>query len=203
MNAPKNRQSDDRKSHIASLVLLTPVAVSWPCASWPGSTTSVRRAGRRPDPSSSAPSWGSMPHAYIPNRTTSAPIGTSHSVLEHRRVPEDRQAESEDEREVRRRRHVDAVPVAVPFATVLVAPVTAGGTFLDRDRGTARNAHRVAALVLGVLAVPEVVRAPRPAGSRRSCTWAAATGSSTRASGRPTGRRPPPARACGSRSRSR
>src|ERR687898_425074 len=28
MNAPKNRQSDDRKSHIANFVLVTPVAVA-------------------------------------------------------------------------------------------------------------------------------------------------------------------------------
>jgi hypothetical protein len=41
MNAPKNRQSDDRNSHMASFVLLTPVAVSWAAwASWPDSTTS-------------------------------------------------------------------------------------------------------------------------------------------------------------------
>jgi hypothetical protein len=38
MNAPKNRQSDDRNSHMASLVLLTPIPVAG--ASWPASTTS-------------------------------------------------------------------------------------------------------------------------------------------------------------------
>ena len=40
MNAPKNRHSDERKSHIASFVLLMPVLVAW--ASWPCSGDVVR-----------------------------------------------------------------------------------------------------------------------------------------------------------------
>ncbi len=34
MNAPKKRHSDDRKIHIASLVLVVPVAVSYGSCSW-------------------------------------------------------------------------------------------------------------------------------------------------------------------------
>ena len=154
MNAPKNRQSDERKSHIANFVLLTPVLVAW--ASWPASATSCA-GGTATWSMVTAPSGVRCP-TRMPNRTTRAPIGTSHG-LEHGRIAEDGQPESEDEREVRRRRHVDAVPIAVPLAPVLVSPVAAGGTFLDRDRGTARNAHRVAGLVFGVLRCQKSSRA--------------------------------------------
>ena len=33
MNAPKNRHSDERNTHIASFVFVVPVAVPWPWSS--------------------------------------------------------------------------------------------------------------------------------------------------------------------------
>ena len=42
MKAPKNRQSDDRNSHIASLVLVTPVWVSCAVVPWPAAGTPAR-----------------------------------------------------------------------------------------------------------------------------------------------------------------
>src|SRR5581483_5063434 len=63
----------------------------------------------------------------------------------------DHDAEAGQGREVRRGRHVDAV--AVPVLVVLLVL----RVLLDFARAAGRDAHEAAVLVLGVLAVPEVV----------------------------------------------
>ena len=100
----------------------------------------------------------------MPNSSTMTPGDREPRVLEHRGVAEDRQAERQDEREERRRRQVDAVPVAV--AVVGRSPPRRRrrpSSLERRDRAggrvgaAGREPHEATLLVLGVLAVPEVV----------------------------------------------
>ena len=80
MNAPKNRQSDDRNSHIASLALATPVWLPCACSSWPRRGDPRRRhevaaaAGGlldRRHQASSVP--GSSPQANMPKSSRIRP----------------------------------------------------------------------------------------------------------------------------------
>ena len=216
MNAPKKRQSDDRNSHIASLALVTPVWVACgvvAVASWPvrpgtssrgllgGDLLDRRHQRLRPSP-------GSRPQANMPNSSSEQPGDRARVLVEHRGVAEARAARAATiERVVRRRRHVDAVPVAcaVGSASTAASPPHVGVVVVRSACATSparRRRRRPTAAAPAGPRRPRCTcgatsrRGPRPPGSRRSCTRAAATGSTTRASGRPTGRRRRPSPRC-------
>ena len=102
MNAPKNRQSDDRNSHIASLALVTPVwrvvRGSWRgVAGRLGGSRSASRGRRdrccvashqclRPCSGLEAPREHAEQEQHEPGIA-------SHGFVEHRRVAEERQPE--------------------------------------------------------------------------------------------------------------
>ena len=116
MNAPKKMHSDDRNTHIASLVLVVPVLrVGVPVH---GRVI----VGRRARPAGASSVWAIDQSSAVPGSMRpgeDAEQEHDHArdreprVLEHRGVAEDRQTERQDEREERRRRQVDAVAVAV------------------------------------------------------------------------------------------
>ena len=212
MNAPKNRQSDDRNSHIASLALATPVwvacgscaASSCPCPPGPArAVAGVCSIGGHQlllRPGLEAPGvHAEQQQQEARDRAT--------RICEHRGVAEARQAEREHQRVVRRRRQVDAVAVAVVVGLGGRGDTSPASATADVGRGRRRGGGATVAGVVtvvagaagraaspGALRRPRCTcgatsrRGPRPPGSRRSCTRAAATGSTTRATGRPTGR---------------
>ena len=181
MNAPKNRHSDDRNSHIASLALVMPVLVSaCPCDDVRAVGVVVGRSARaRSAPSSVLRRAGlERPGVHAEQQHDHA-RDREPQVLEHRGVAEDRQAEREDR----------------AGSTTATAGGCCAGSCRSRRAGAVVGAaggqlHQPALLVLGVLAVPEVVAGLRRSGSRRSCTRAAATGSTTRACGASHGSAP-------------
>ncbi len=163
MSAPKKRHSDARKPHMPELAGVDAgdgvVVVAGggrvggvadrrlhQCSSRQGLVAPSEDAGERDDPAD-----GGDPPATGPEVDAA--------------VPDEHDADAGERREVRRRRHVDAVAVVVAMTVVVAVTVTAaimGGRLGDRRRlvGPAgRDAHQATVLVLGVLAVPEVVAA--------------------------------------------
>ena len=187
MNAPKNRPPTTRNSQIASLLLLTPVLVVVAVV------LGVRRRRRRPRSGGddglrhqcasvgvgSGSVDGSIAQPVSPKNADDDADREQPPVLEHEAVAHDRQAEREDERPVRRRRHVDAVRLDADR-----------GCGRHRRRATGGQLHQPALVVLGVLAVPELVAVRDDRDLREVVLGRRRRGRSTRASARPTGRRP-------------
>src|SRR5680860_250269 len=169
MSAPKSRHSDDRNSQMASLALLKPVPVPWsscpPC--WPGlvATCSISTSSRLLARGLEGP-------GVHPEQQDGDAHGAEQPAVEHNAVGEDRHAGRHDEREVRRRRHVDAM------AFVSASMVTGGDDIAAVATVTFERGHRPTlvcagagglvgaatrepngppVLVLGVLAVPILV----------------------------------------------
>ena len=127
MKAPKNRQSDERNSHIASLALVTPVGVgrgrrgraagtagsSLGVCSTVASIGVVQRpaCGHAPLQSSGSCPGLEAPGEHAEQEHEQTRGSRASGFAEHGRVAEERAAQGEDERVERRRRHVDAVTV--------------------------------------------------------------------------------------------
>ena len=172
MNPPKNRHSEPRNSHIAELGVGDAGVgrrARAPCAVTGVVGARARRVRRRRSASARVRHRrsvrlgrpGSMRPAVDAERAaTSTPATASHEFLNIDAVADDRQPERDDQRPVRRRRHVDAVPASARRPSSCRRPSSASSaTAAPSAAGT-----QAALVVLGVLAVPELVEARRRSG---------------------------------------
>ena len=81
MNAPKNRHSDDRKTHIASLVLVVPVVVSVRAVAVVVVRCSLGAGSVAWAIASPPPFRARCAQAYMPNSRTRTPGIASHGFL--------------------------------------------------------------------------------------------------------------------------